>query len=702
MALDKTKLNLILDAESRKSSSESGKLQTKSASAIDETFVKTNTTIGQEDGKVVGGIKTLGQTTNSSEEVIGSGVGVITDAMPGLSGSKGNVLAVTNDTVLDSDGNFVRYKLPTDSAGGLTLNTISFDSNGAPTRGAGRDSSDQARSFGSTTTSVTALTGLPALKASNPTSALAVVTDGTGQSVAECVSIASDKKAADRQEIMNFTEVVEAQVPPASVGGGLVTKIEAAMSSVSFGSLTDTLSELAPVAALNEAVQGVTDKINSRGDLGLGSVEKVQELGTSAMDVGKGLVQPALDAVSNITGVKEMTGVVQSVKNELGTLPTIGDVIGTDLTNVTGVVNAATDAVDGFLDAFGQRIDQGLSGTLQNIAEGLTGAASEYIANLVPGGITSSEEERQEILARFASGDPKQEKEGVKTLAGKSGNISDRMKGIIASDENTSSTLEMQVEVSEKARQQGVPESEIAAAEQEIALIDTKMRELDTTIGGSVVVDASLFEEGVVIDQSGKWSGRSSPEDMFTYVSSVEELDAEFTNVKRDVTEVIIHATETHTNKDIGSIEINNIQNALGHDGIGYHYVIRRDGRLQRGRPVNTVGDHAEVNGHNEYSIGLVIVGGINVSTGENNPTDYRSSQSFTREQFTTLEKFLNGYYRRFPGGQVFGHNDIDQNEFDPYFDVVDYVESVFRKRNKLTDPKTKGPLSPAEINSDN
>ena len=41
----------------------------------------------------------------------------------------------------------------------------------------------------------------------------------------------------------------------------------------------------------------------------------------------------------------------------------------------------------------------------------------------------------------------------------------------------------------------------------------------------------------------------------------------------------MIHATETATDKDIGAIEINNIQ--LGHDGIGYHYVIRRDGRLQ-------------------------------------------------------------------------------------------------------------------------
>ena len=117
---------------------------------------------------------------------------------------------------------------------------------------------------------------------------------------------------------------------------------------------------------------------------------------------------------------------------------------------------------------------------------------------------------------------------------------------------------------------------------------------------------------------------------------------------------------------------------------------------------MNIQGDHAPVNGHDKFSIGIVMVGGINVATGEDNPTDYLSSQSFTREQFTTLEKFLNGYYRRFPGGQVFGHNDIDVNELDPYFDVVDYVESVFRKQNRTDDPLNASPLSPSEMNSDN
>ena len=70
---------------------------------------------------------------------------------------------------------------------------------------------------------------------------------------------------------------------------------------------------------------------------------------------------------------------------------------------------------------------------------------------------------------------------------------------------------------------------------------------------------------------------------------------------------MVVHWTETFTNKNIGSEEIDAIQRDLGGNGIGYHYVIRRDGSLQRGRPNNIEGEHAAINGHNEFSIGIVL-----------------------------------------------------------------------------------------------
>jgi N-acetylmuramoyl-L-alanine amidase len=669
MALRKQDLNHILTGEAIQNSDEKNNFQQKTLASIDETYAKRTTLVGQIDGQILGGIKALGASTNSSEEVITSAVGAITDAFP-TTGAVGNLIVATKDTVVDSNGEFLRFKSDLDSAGGLVLNTLGIDSDGSGNlsvlRGAGRDSADEARGFGTLETTVTALTGLPAIKVSNPTSALAVITDGTAESIAQCVAIADDKKAEAYASLIEFTTAVDAAKPKSVGGGGIMGFIATVTSAISVaGNLANTLGAISPVAAINDAIQ------------------------------------TAQDAVNNTTFVKELNATVQGIKDSLPTLADVEAVIGTDLKDIKSAINEATDAIDTFNAEFDARVESGLPGVLQDVAENLSGTASEFIANLVPGGIVSSDAERQQILSQFTSGDPRQKKEAVKTLVRKSDNVTGRMKEIIASDEGTSSSLEMQIQMIEKAKAQGVPEQEIARAQQEISTIDDKMSKLDTTISGTVVIDASLYEEGQPVS-TDKWDGRNSPDDTFTYVSSVEELDAEFTRVERDVTEVVVHASETHTNKDIGSIEINNIQIDLGHDGIGYHYVIRRDGRLQRGRPVNIQGDHAPVNGHDKFSIGIVMVGGINVATGEDNPTDYLSSQSFTREQFTTLEKFLNGYYRRFPGGQVFGHNDIDVNELDPYFDVVDYVESVFRKQNRTDDPLNASPLSPSEMNSDN
>jgi len=685
MSLDKTNFNVRLGSDNRKKHNENARHLRSSRTAIEERFAKRTTIIGQEDGLEVAGIKTLGQSTNSSEEVITSSVGQFTDNVEGLSGPVGNSTIVQHETVLDSDGNFLRWKMPTDSDGSLTEITQTIDSDGSGnltiTQSAGRDANDPARSFGSMTTTVTSLTGLPALKANNPTSALAVVCDGTAESIVKCQSVAENKKAADFTEIESFTDTIEAMKPPKSVSGGF-GGIGALMSTLTFASnMATTLSAIAPIASINSAVSTVTD-----------AIDQVQAL------PGK-LIQKATDFVVNATGIDGLIDKAKGLKPDIPELGnTAGAVVDTDLDNVSGALDKFKEAADNFNVNYDGTINKGLPGVLQNVAEAITGAASSFIANIVPGGISATEQERRKILKQFTLGDEKDKKEGVKTLVTKSPNVSNDMKQVIADDPNTSSTLQMQIEMIEEARKRGVPEDEIARAQQEMSLIADKMNQLDATISGSVVVTADLFDIAEPIDQSAKWSGKNSPDDMFTMVSSVEELDAEFQNIFRDITEVVIHATETYTNKDLGAVEINNLQIELGHEGIGYHYVIRRDGRLQRGRPVNRIGEHAAINGHDTYSIGIAMVGGLNVSSGENNATDYRSSQSFTREQFTTLEKFVNSFYRRYPGGQVFGHNDIDAQEFDPYFDVQDYVESVFRKKNTTLEPLNRGPLSPAEI----
>ena len=502
--------------------------------------------------------------------------------------------------------------------------------------------------------SLAGLTGLPSQVAGDTAkSGISAISAGGPSGIASTVAAGEDKKSALVSEVAAFSETI---ADPSEL-----LNISASLPSVSFGSLEGTLKNISPVSEISGKIGDVKDK------------------------------------VANDTGIGGLTAAATGSKNKLGFFSSAKSVVSSVLTDVSSAVKDFSSSAGKFVEEQTSRFDKGLqSGFLQNIGESISGTSSAFIANIVTGGVSLNDDEYKETFARLTARDEVEKTKAVKSLTQKSQNVSGRMKNII---NNTSATTsnDLQSKVIEAARQQGIPETEITEATNEISTIDTAASKLDTTIGGTLVVDAKLFDDAPPIsDNNQKWSGRTSSDDVFTYVSSVEELDTEFAKISREVTEIVVHATDTYTNKNIGAIEINNIHNELGHDGIGYHYVIRRDGRLQRGRPVNRQGDHAPVNGHDKYSIGIVMVGGLDTPAGDD--VFNRSAHTFTRAQFTTLEQFIGAFYRQYPGGQVFGHSDIDINEFDPYFDVIDYIESIFRKKNKTTEPLNKGPLSPVEI----
>lgn len=234
-------------------------------------------------------------------------------------------------------------------------------------------------------------------------------------------------------------------------------------------------------------------------------------------------------------------------------------------------------------------------------------------------------------------------------------------------------------------------------------VIRTFVKTIDTTISSATkpIPSEFVFEEPYVIGSFERGWKKGQGDPVFPYISSTEELQAEFKNVNREVTEIVVHWTETPTNKNIGSEEINKIHLESGLNGIGYHYVIRRDGSLQRGRPINIQGEHAPVNKHNERSIGIVFVGGINVPSGTSNLENFISVQSLTRSQFNTFDHLCRAFFARFPGGQAVGHNDIDPIEDDPGFNIREYVLANFDKVSKFTDPLKQSPFTIDEINND-
>lgn len=75
----------------------------------------------------------------------------------------------------------------------------------------------------------------------------------------------------------------------------------------------------------------------------------------------------------------------------------------------------------------------------------------------------------------------------------------------------------------------------------------------------------------------------------------------------RKIEQVIVHVTDSPDTMDIGAAEIDQWHRQRGFKCIGYHYVVRRSGTVETGRPEEMVGAHCE--GENYNSLGVVWVG---------------------------------------------------------------------------------------------
>lgn len=94
------------------------------------------------------------------------------------------------------------------------------------------------------------------------------------------------------------------------------------------------------------------------------------------------------------------------------------------------------------------------------------------------------------------------------------------------------------------------------------------------------------------------------------------ELDFRNLYPRNDTDLIVIHHTGNPADDDCSAEEIHRSHTMLGWSGIGYHYVIRKDGSIELGRPCWAYGAHAEDD--NWHSIGIHVSG--NFEIGE--PTD--------------------------------------------------------------------------------
>ena len=119
---------------------------------------------------------------------------------------------------------------------------------------------------------------------------------------------------------------------------------------------------------------------------------------------------------------------------------------------------------------------------------------------------------------------------------------------------------------------------------------------------------------------------------------------------ERPITELIVHCSATPAGRDVTASDIRRWhKEERGFADIGYHFVVRLDGRVECGRPMANIGAHCR--GHNSRSVGVCYVGGIG---SDGLPADTR-----TLAQRQALLGLLTALRRRFPSASIHGHRDF-------------------------------------------
>ena len=141
----------------------------------------------------------------------------------------------------------------------------------------------------------------------------------------------------------------------------------------------------------------------------------------------------------------------------------------------------------------------------------------------------------------------------------------------------------------------------------------------------------------------------------------------------RVITLIVIHCSAVRPDQTSSAKKIEEWHKDRGFKCIGYHYVIRRNGEIETGRPESVIGAHC-VN-HNRHSIGVCYEGGLDI---RGQPADTR-----TAEQKQTMRRLLEQLHERYPRAVIVGHHDLYPPKPCPCFDAAHEYKDLQPKQNR-------------------
>ena len=152
---------------------------------------------------------------------------------------------------------------------------------------------------------------------------------------------------------------------------------------------------------------------------------------------------------------------------------------------------------------------------------------------------------------------------------------------------------------------------------------------------------------------------------------------------------IIIHCSATRAGQDLTAKDIDRMHRARGFSQIGYNYVIRIDGAVEKGRSLAVDGAHCNTKGfsessYNKHSVGICYIGGLDAN---GKPADTR-----TIAQKAALRELVAKLCKEYEIIEVLGHRDtspdldgsgeVEPKEYIkacPCFDVRSEVHNFLR-----------------------
>lgn len=156
---------------------------------------------------------------------------------------------------------------------------------------------------------------------------------------------------------------------------------------------------------------------------------------------------------------------------------------------------------------------------------------------------------------------------------------------------------------------------------------------------------------------------------------NIIETNLEFSGLsKRNSTNrIVLHNSGVSVLQDVETIH-NYHKNSLGWAGIGYHFYVRKDGSVYRGRPEDTVGAHAY--GSNGDSIGICFEGNYDEET-------MTEAQKRAGQELVTILK------EKYCISKIQGHRDVCSTSCPGKNFPFDEIANVEEKKEETAKKKT-------------